>query len=84
MTAARMLTRFIWNADTTVKKAARRVSPFCFSSTEGGRAGKVWKCRGRLTSFTAFQSGSHVGCHIGSMSQEQDSSMPRRPSLATR
>ena len=84
MIAARMLTRFIWNAETTVKKAARRVRPVCFSSTEGGRAGKVWKCSGRLTSLTAFHSGSHDGCHMGSMSHEQESSMPRRPSLATR
>ena len=82
--AARILTRFIWKPETTVKKAARRVSPVCLSSTPGGRAGKVWKCSGRLTSFTAFQSGSQTGCHIGSMSQEHDSSMPRRPSFATR
>src|SRR4026208_922111 len=83
MIAARMLTRFIWNAETTVKNAARRVSPFCFSSTLGGRAGKVWKCSGRFTSLTAFHRGSQVGCHIGSMSQEHDSSLPRSPSLGT-
>ena len=67
-----------------MKKAARRVSPVCVSSLPGGSAGNVWKCSGRFTSFTAFQSGSQTGCHIGSMSHEQESSMPRRPSLATR
>ena len=79
-----MFTRFIWKADTTVKKAARRVSPFCFSSTSGERAGKVWKCRGSPTSLTVCHNGSQMGCHMGSMSHEQDSSKPRTPEPATR
>ena len=48
MIAARMLTRFIWNAETTVKNAARRVSPVWFSSTRAAAAGKVWKWSGRF------------------------------------
>src|SRR5438477_50262 len=32
----------------------------------------------------ACQSGSHMGCHMGSMSHEHDSSMPLKPILATR
>jgi 3-hydroxyisobutyrate dehydrogenase-like beta-hydroxyacid dehydrogenase len=50
----------------------------------GGTVGKVWKCSGSCTSLTAFHSGSHIGCHIGSMSHEQLSSRPRMPILATR
>ena len=50
----------------------------------GGTVGKVWKCSGRFTSFTACQSGSHTGCHIGSMSHEHESSMPLKPILDTR
>ena len=76
--------RFIWKPDTLVNSAARLVSPVAFSRTLGGMVGKVWKCSGRFTSFTAFQSGSHAGCHMGSMSHEQESSRPRRPILATR
>ena len=84
MTAARMLTRFIWKADTPVNIAARRVSPVAFSRTPGGIEGNVWKCSGRFTSFTACHSGSQTGCHIGSMSQEHDSSRPRSPIFAAR
>ena len=79
-----MLTRFIWKPETTVKKAARRVLPVWPSNLPGGMAGKVWKWSGSRTSFTACHSGSHIGCHIGSMSQEQESSSPRSPSLAAR
>ena len=82
--AARILTRFIWKADTPVNIAARRVSPVAFSRTLGGIDGKVWKWSGSLTSFTACQRGSQTGCHIGSMSQEQESSSPRSPILAVR
>src|SRR5262249_33893567 len=66
------------------KNAARRVSPTWRSRTACGSDGNVWKWSGRLTSFTAFQSGSQQGCHIGSMSQEHESSTPRIPSFATR
>src|SRR6266852_6487731 len=59
------------------------VSPVAFSRTPGGMVGKVWKWSGSETSLTACQSGSHTGCHIGSMSHEQDSSRPRRPIFAT-
>ncbi len=55
-----------------------------FSRTLAGTLGNVWKCSGRPTSLTACHSGSHIGCHIGSMSHEHESSRPRRPSLATR
>ena len=79
-----MFTRFIWKPETPVNIAARRVSPVCFSRTPGGIVGNVWKCSGRFTSFTACHSGSQIGCHIGSMSHEQESSMPRRPRRATR
>src|SRR2546422_5179212 len=78
MTAERMLMRFIWKLETAVKNAARRVRPFCWSSLPGGKDGKVWKWSGRPTSFTAFQSGSQQGCHMGSMSQEQESSWDMR------
>src|SRR5919198_1375922 len=72
MTAARMLTRFIWNADTPWNSAARLASGVgAFSRTLAGTLGNVWKCSGRFTSLTAFHSGSHIGCHIGSMSHEQ-------------
>ena len=68
-----------------MKNAARaREARSPCRARSGGIAGKVWKCSGRFTSLTAFQSGSHTGCHIGSMSHEHDSSRPRRPSLATR
>ena len=50
----------------------------------GSVAGKVWKCSGSCVSLTASQSGSHIGCHIGVMCQEQDSSTPFMPNLATR
>ena len=43
ITAARMLTRFIWKPAVLVKNAARRVSPVCFSRTPGGSDGKVPK-----------------------------------------
>ncbi len=84
MTAAMMLMRFIWKPDTLVNIAARLVSPVTFSLTLGGMVGKVWKCSGSPTSSTACQSGSHEGCHMGSMSHEQESSMPRSPIFATR
>ena len=61
MTAARMLMRFIWNAETPVNMAARRVRPVAFSRAPGGVDGNVWKCSGRFTSFTACQKGSHTG-----------------------
>src|SRR5437667_4234864 len=64
------------------RRAARE--PLCTSSLPGGSAGNVWKWSGKFTSFTAFQSGSQTGCHIGSMPHEQETSIPRRPSLATR
>src|SRR5215471_8376265 len=67
-----MLMRFIWKPDTLVNMAERLVWPVAFSRTLGGMVGKVWKCSGRFTSFTACQSGSHEGCHMGSMSHEQD------------
>src|SRR2546428_616864 len=51
ITAARMLTRFIWNPATLVKNAARRVSPGCRSRTPGGSDGKVWKGSGRVTAL---------------------------------
>src|SRR2546430_10619572 len=73
MTAATMLMRFIWKLETPVKNAARRESPFCWSTLPGGREGNVWKWSGRPTSFTAAQSGSQTGCHMGSMSHEQRS-----------
>jgi hypothetical protein len=79
-----MLMRFIWKPETLVNMAARRVSPVALSRTLGGMVGNVWKCSGRPTSFTACQSGSHDGCHIGSMSHEHDSSRPRSPIFATR
>src|SRR6266498_3454659 len=72
MTAATMLIRFIWKPLVLVKLAARRVRPVSCSRTLGGREGKVWKCNGRLTSFTACQRGSHTGCHMGSMSQQPE------------
>ncbi len=84
ITAARMLTRFIWKPAVLVKNAARRVMPVCFSRTPGGSDGNVWKCSGRVTSLTACQSGSHIGCHMGAMSHEHDSSRPRSPIRATR
>src|SRR5262245_50761508 len=64
ITAARMLTRFIWNPAVLVKNAARRVMPVCFSRTPGGSDGNVWKCSGRFTSLTACHNGSHIGCHM--------------------
>src|SRR2546426_5592188 len=70
MTAERMLMRFIWKLETAVKNAARRVRPFCWSSLPGGKDGKVWKWSGRPTSFTAFQSGSQQGCHMGSIDRK--------------
>jgi hypothetical protein len=42
----------------------------------GEVVGKVWKCNGNCTFSTAFHSGSQTGCHIGSMSHEQESSRP--------
>ena len=74
----------IWNADTPVNIAARRTCPEVISRARGGVVGKVWKCSGSCTSSTAFHSGSQHGCHIGSMSHEQDSSSPFRPILAQR
>ena len=44
----------------------------------------MWKCTGNCISLIAAHSGSHIGCHIGVMSQEQDSSTPFMPNLATR
>src|SRR5439155_11454485 len=79
-----IFTRFSWKLETTLKNAARRTRPFCCSITFGGSDGKVWKWIGRFTSFTACQSGSQTGCHMGSMSHEHDSSMPRRPIRPTR
>src|ERR671930_111532 len=77
MSAARMLIRFIWNADTPVNSAARLASGVgAFSRTLAGTLGNVWKCRGRFTSSTAFHSGPHTGCHIGSMSQEHETAQP--------
>ena len=84
MIAARMFTRFIWKPDTTVKNTERPTRPPYFSIVPGGKVGKVWKCSGSCTSLTAFHSGSHIGCHIGSMSHEQESSRPLMPILATR
>src|SRR5205807_7611102 len=83
MIAAMMLMRFIWKPATLVNCALRRRSPVRLSRTLAGIAGKVWKCNGSCTSLTAFHNGSQTGCHIGSMSHEQDSSRPLRPSLAT-
>jgi NADH-quinone oxidoreductase subunit L len=74
----------IWNPATVVNCAWRRMFGGRLARTRGGIEGKVWKCSGNCTSLTAFHSGSHIGCHIGSMSQEHDSSRPRRPILATR
>src|SRR5947207_474914 len=67
MTAARMLTRFIWKPETPVTNAARRDCPVARSSWLRGTAGKVWKCSGRSTSWTALHSGCDMGCHLGSM-----------------
>src|SRR5205085_20727 len=78
-----MWMRPIWNAETPVNIAARctwRASV----RERGAVVGKVWKCNGRSTSATACHRGSQTGCHIGSMSQEQDSSRPRSPILDTR
>ena len=82
--AARMWISPIWNADTPVNMAARRTWPEVISRAIGAVVGKVWKCMGICTSDTAFHIGSHDGCHIGSMSQEHDSSTPFRPSFAQR
>src|SRR4029079_9210589 len=84
MTAARMFNRFIWNPDSKVQHTQRTTRPPYFSIVPGGTVGKVWKCSGSCTSLTAFHSGSHIGCHIGSMSHEQESSSPLMPILATR
>jgi len=64
--------------------SARWVRPLYCSRSAGDTDGKVWKCSGMPTSLTAAHSGSHCGCHIGSISHEHDSSMPLKPSLATR
>ena len=74
----------IWNEDTPVNIAARRTWPETPSRARGDVVGKVWKCNGSCTSSTAFHNGSQTGCHIGSMSHEQDSSSPLMPILATR
>ena len=71
--------RFIWNAETPVKSAARFVSPCAFSRTAGGVDGNVWKLSGRFTSFTACHSGSQTGSYMGSMSHEHESSRPAMP-----
>src|SRR5437870_744050 len=76
--------KFIWKPATPVNLAVRRKAAGAFSRTLRGGVGKVWKWSGNCTSLTAFHKGSQHGCHIGSMSHEQDSSRPLRPSLATR
>ncbi len=84
MMAARMFTRFIWKPETTGEEHRAADPAGMLSMVSGGTFGKVWKCSGSCTSFTAFHSGSHIGCHIGSMSHEQESSRPLMPILATR
>src|SRR4030095_13318594 len=79
-----MFPSVIWNRHRLLYISARKVSPVYCSRSFGETDGKVWKCRGRPTSSMACHNGSQVGCHIGSMSHEHDSSMPLKPSLATR
>ncbi len=76
MMAARMFTRFIWKPETTVKNTERPTRPGYFSIVPGGTLGRCGNAAAAARSFTAFHSGSHIGCHIGSMSHEQESSRP--------
>src|SRR5436309_120068 len=79
-----MFASVIWNRHRPLYISARWVRPVYFSRSAGDTEGNVWKCRGIPTSLIAAHSGSHCGCHIGSMSHEHESSMPLKPSLATR
>src|SRR3989442_6306355 len=65
MIAARMLTRFIWNADTPVNNAARRVRPVGLSRAPGGVLGDVWEGSGRVTSLAGLPHGLPPACHHG-------------------
>src|SRR4026208_1197329 len=84
MSAVRMLASVSWNRQRPLYMSARWVGPGDCSGSCGDTDGKVWKCNGMPTSLMAAHSGSHCGCHMGSMSQEHDSSMPLKPILATR
>src|SRR5207249_8349699 len=79
-----MFASVIWNRHRPLYISARCVSPLYCSRSFGDTDGNVWKCNGIPTSLIACHSGSHCGCHIGSISHEHDSSMPLKPSLATR
>ena len=79
-----MFASVIWNRQSPLYISARCVSPVYFSRSAGDTEGNVWKCSGMPTSSMAAHSGSHCSCHIGSMSHEHESSMPLKPSFATR
>ena len=87
MMAARMFTRFILEVrhhgeeGSPSVRRGRHASRWCWAA--GSR--RCGSAAASCTSFTAFHSGSHIGClPRSSMSREQESSRPRRPSLAAR